>query len=482
MAKSKIQYVCVECGWESSKWLGQCRQCHTWSSMEEFRPAPLNPALATTVGGAISITPKQSAKAIGEINLEDARFRSSGISELDRVLGGGFVPGAVILLAGEPGVGKSTLLLEAAAAAGGKYPELDQGAPRDKNGSPAPVLYITGEESAAQVRLRAERINATPQRLLLAAETELEAVLGHIQAVKPQLVIIDSVQTIASASVEGQAGGVTQVKAVCQALIGVAKQEAIPILLVGHVTKTGGIAGPRVLEHLVDVVCHFEGERHTRLRLLRAIKNRYGSTEEVGCFELTELGIVGLADPSGLFLSHSQSSIPGTCVSVTLEGRRPMPIEIQALVAPVVSGGNARRTTSGVDYSRLAMTLAVLQARLRMPLSNSDIYVSTVGGAKTIEPSADLAMALAITSAAQNLPVKEKLVAIGEVSLTGEVRASVGVQQRLNEAYRLGFKIAMVPRWGANELKAPEGMEIIPVANLAQAVMEAIPNPEDNPQ
>lgn len=472
-------YRCSQCGWSTIKWLGQCRECKAWGTLEEEVVSPLqsDPARPTLGSGPEVRRPAQVAKPIAEISLADARFRSSGVSEFDRVLGGGLVAGAVILMAGEPGVGKSTLLLDVA----GKLAQSNAASSASKNPSASgkrfnrPVLYLTGEESAAQVRLRAERIGALSDNLLLASETELETILGHIQATNPQLVIVDSVQTVGSAQVEGQPGNINQVRVVAQSLIAVAKKQNIPVLLVGHVTKSGGIAGPRVLEHLVDVVCQFEGDRHTRLRLLRAVKNRYGPTDEVGCFELAEKGIVGLADPSGLFLSQTQSQVPGTCVTVTLEGRRPMPTEVQALVSPVVSGGSARRTTSGLDYSRLAMILAVLQARLRMPLNNADVYASTIGGAKISEPAADLAIALAVVSAAENRALLPRLIAIGEVSLTGEIRASYGVQQRLNEGARLGFKSALVPHLVADELQAPPGMRIYPVINLAQAVIQALP-------
>ena len=462
MAKVKTSYQCSECGWQSSKWLGQCRNCKAWGTLEESVPAEESAPSRNKIAGK---TPRNKALPISEVDITDARFIPTGIGELDRVLGGGLVAGSVVLLAGEPGVGKSTLLLDVAGKVASTW-------------SNKSVLYITGEESAAQVRLRAERIGALTDNLLLAAETELESVLGHIDQCSPSLVIADSVQTIASGQVSGQAGNVTQVRAVCSALIEVAKSRGIPILLVGHVTKSGGIAGPRVLEHLVDVVTQFEGDRHTRLRLLRAVKNRYGATDEVGCFELVEKGIIGLADPSGLFLSQTSSRVPGTCVTVTLEGRRPMPTEIQALVSPLVSGGSARRTTSGLDYSRVAMTLAVLQARLRLALSQCDVYVSTVGGAKTSEPAVDLAVALAITSATQSRPPLEKMVAIGEVSLTGEIRATVGVGQRLSEAARLGFRHALIPRLGADEVTAPKGMKLHPVTNLAEAVMIALPEGE----
>ena len=331
----KVSYCCTECGWSSPKWMGQCRECREWGTLEETQ---VSGAPGGSAGGALgaagAVRPSVAARPIGEVSATEARARPTGVGELDRVLGGGIVPGAVVLLAGEPGVGKSTLLLDVAAKAAAVARERGRG----------PVLYVTGEESASQVRLRAERIDALDPGLLLAAETELGALLGHVEVASPSLLVVDSVQTIASAQVEGSAGGVTQVRAVAGALIAVAKERNIPVLLVGHVTKDGGIAGPRVLEHLVDVVTQFEGDRHARLRLLRAVKNRYGPTDEVGCFDLGERGIVGLADPSGLFLSAARSEVPGTCATVTLEGRRPMPVEIQALVAPT-NAGSPRRTT-----------------------------------------------------------------------------------------------------------------------------------------
>jgi DNA repair protein RadA/Sms len=379
------------------------------------------------------------------------------VHELDRVLGGGLVPGAVVLLAGEPGVGKSTLLLDVAARAarGGRR-----------------VLYVTGEESAGQVRLRAERIRALDPALLLAAETDLGTLLGHVDAVAPDLLVVDSVQTIASAQVEGSAGGVTQVREVAAALIAVAKERDIPTILVGHVTKDGSIAGPRTLEHLVDVVCQFEGERHSRLRLVRASKNRFGPTDEVGCFDLSETGIVGLADPSGLFLSQALHHVPGTCVTVTLDGRRPLPVELQALVAPSAIP-NPRRTTSGVDSSRLAMVLAVLQRRVGVGLVDQDVYVSTVGGGRVLEPSADLAMALATVSARRDTALVADLVAVGEVGLAGEIRPVAGVGRRLAEAARIGFTRAVVPRGSLDPGEEPDGMVVVEVDNLVDAVRAA---------
>jgi DNA repair protein RadA/Sms len=395
------------------------------------------------------------ARPIAEVAADAALTWPSGVDELDRVLGGGVVSGAVVLLAGEPGVGKSTLLLDVAsrAASTGRT-----------------VLYVTGEESAAQVRLRAERIGALRPRLLLAAETDLSTVLGHVEAVGPDLLIVDSVQTVASDAVDGTAGNVTQVREVAASLIRVAKARGMATLLVGHVTKDGGIAGPRVLEHLVDVVCQFEGDRHSRLRLLRAVKNRYGPTDEVGCFDLTETGIVGLADPSGLFLSRHAAPVAGTAVTVTLEGRRPLVAEVQALVARSALA-NPRRATSGLEASRVAMVLAVLDRRVGASLAGLDTYVATVGGVRLAEPCSDLAVALAVASAHADQPLRSGLVAIGEVGLAGELRPVSGVGRRLSEAARLGFTKAVVPQ--GCEGAAPAGMAVLEVPDLLAALHAA---------
>ncbi len=382
---------------------------------------------------------------------------SSGVAELDRVLGGGMVPGAVLLLAGEPGVGKSTLLLEVAAswARSGKT-----------------TLYVTGEESAAQVRLRADRTGAVHPMLYLAAETDLSVVLAHLERLSPSLLVVDSVQTIGSADVEGAPGGITQVREVAATLVAAAKRTGMAAVLVGHATKEGGIAGPRALEHVVDVVLHFEGERASRLRLVRAVKNRFGPVDEIGCFDLSESGIVEVTDPTGLFVSRHNEPIPGTCVTVTMEGRRPLLAEIQALVTPS-SLPVPRRVTSGLDVGRVAMVLAVLQRRAGVRLATQDVFVATVGGARLSEPVTDLATAVATASAHLDTVVPTDLVALGEVGLAGEVRRVGGLQHRLREASRLGFRSALVPTdLGALPSSAldVDGLRVISVPDVVSAM------------
>jgi DNA repair protein RadA/Sms len=359
-----------------------------------------------------------------------ARARPTGVAELDRVLGGGLVPGVVVLMAGEPGVGKSTLLLEVAH--------------RWAASSGTPALYVTGEESAGQVRLRAERTANLHDGLYLAAESDLSAVLGHVDAVRPGLLVVDSVQTVQSGDAEGSPGGVTQVRAVTTGLIALAKERGLPVVLVGHVTKEGAIAGPRTLEHLVDVVLHFEGDRHSTLRLVRGVKNRFGPADEVGCFELREDGIAGVADPSGLFMTRREAAVAGTAVTVVMEGKRPLLAEVQSLVAGT-GLINPRRAVSGLDYARVAMILAVLERRGGVKLADAEVYAATVGGMRVVEPAADLAVALAVASAKRDLALPPDVVVLGEVGLAGEVRRVTGVGKRLAEAARLGFTRALVP-------------------------------------
>ncbi|GAA2200827.1 DNA repair protein RadA [Sinomonas flava] len=449
-------YRCAECGWTTAKWVGRCGECQAWGTVEEVGAVVARTTPATTV--------LEPARPIAEIDATDAAFLPTGVVELDRVLGGGLVPGAVILLAGEPGVGKSTLLLDVAAKVGAG---LDGVSPRD-------VLYVTGEESAAQVKLRAERIAAVAPRLFLAAETDLSQALGHVEKLSPQLLIVDSVQTLSSAEVDGSAGGVSQVREVAASIIAAAKRRNMTTLLVGHVTKDGSIAGPRLLEHLVDVVCQFEGERHSRLRLLRAVKNRYGPTDEVGCFDLTETGILSVTDPSGLFVSRTKEPVSGTCITVTLEGRRPLLAEVQSLLAETAAA-QPRRATSGLDSSRVAMLLAVLQQRAGCLLHKDDTYVATVGGVKLSEPATDLAVALAVASAKTRTALPQRLIAFGEVGLAGEVRPVPGINRRIQEAHRLGFTHAIVPASPTGPGEVPEGFKVREVSHVAEALELLIP-------
>jgi DNA repair protein RadA/Sms len=419
MAKASTPaFRCSECGWTTAKWAGRCGECQQWGTVVEA--AAQTGILRNLV--AVQISEERAARPITEANAQDAPRWPSGIAEFDRVLGGGIVPGAAVLLSGEPGVGKSTLLLEVASRAA-------------KTGSR--VLYVSAEESVSQVRLRAGRTGALHDELFLAAETDLATILGHIDQVKPKLLIVDSVQTVSSHLSDGLAGQPSQVREVAASLIRVAKERNLPVLLVGHVTKDGSIAGPRLLEHLVDVVCQFEGDRHTALRFIRALKNRFGPTDEVGCFEMTGDGIAEVADPSGLFLSRGMA-VSGTCVTIAMEGRRALPVEVQALVVKS-SAPNPRRVTNGVDSSRVAMLLAVLERRIGIPLGDKDVYVSTVGGVRLIEPAADLAIAIAIASAAGDSSVPHTLAACGEISLAGEVRPVAASKQRISEAKRLGY-------------------------------------------
>ncbi|MEU7829394.1 DNA repair protein RadA [Nonomuraea sp. NPDC052129] len=453
MVKSaqKPGYRCAECGWRTTKWVGRCGECQAWGTVDEEGAR----AGVHVVQAGATTAP---AIPIGQVKAEMAAARTTGVSELDRVLGGGLVPGAVVLLAGEPGIGKSTLLLEAAARI----------AERDT------VLYVTGEESAAQVRLRADRIGAIRDHLYLAAETELSALVAHVDKVQPKLLVVDSVQTVGSAQATGVPGGVTQVREVAANLVRLAKERNMATVLVGHVTKEGSIAGPRTLEHLVDVVLNFEGDRHSRLRMVRAIKNRFGPTEEVGCFDLHERGIEGITDPSGLFVSRRSQPVPGTCVTVTVEGTRPLPAEVQALVART-EAQQPRRSSSGLDTYRVQMILAVLERRLNAKLGGCDVFTATVGGIKLADPAIDLSVMLAVASAAGDKPLPAGLVAMGEVGLSGELRPVKDVRRRLSEAARLGFKRGLVPAGSLDQGTSRRGGQrdgqrsLVPVGPVAFA-------------
>src|SRR4051794_2314745 len=442
-ARERATYRCSECGLEAARWVGRCPECQAWGTLAEVGARPG----LVVASGPVSAP----ARPIRDVAADDAAHRPTGIAELDRVLGGGLVPGSVFLLAGEPGVGKSTLLMTAAARVA-------------ESGRRA--LVVTGEESAAQVRMRAGRIDAMSDELYLAAETELSAVLGHVDDVRPDLLVVDSVQTIAAAAVEGAAGGVAQVREVAASLTRVAKERGIAVVLVGHVTKDGGIAGPRMLEHVVDVVLHFEGDRHSRLRLVRPVKNPFRAADEVGCFDLTDEGIVGLADPSHLFVCHRDAPVPGTCVTVTMEGRRALAGELQALVGGS-QNATPRRATSGLDSQRVAMLLAVLERRAGLKMADREVYAATVGGVRLSDPAADLALALAIGGAWADRPMPAGLAAIGEVGLAGEIRPVAAARARAAEAARLGFQHILVPPGSA---AAVDGVRVLEVATLGDAL------------
>ncbi|MGB7982280.1 MAG: DNA repair protein RadA [Candidatus Nanopelagicales bacterium] len=437
-------FRCAECGWKAPKWVGRCGECQAWSSVTEVAATSRVPVAGPVAGSAQPMTHVDLSRSVAE---------PTGVAELDRVLGGGLVPGAVVLLAGEPGVGKSTLLLQVVAAVAARGVR---------------ALYITGEESVEQVRARAERVGSVRPEVFLAAESDVAAVVAHAGQVSPQLLVIDSIQTMTATGVDGVMSGVAQVRESTSALIRLAKERHMATILVGHVTKDGGIAGPRTLEHLVDVVLSFEGDRHARLRMVRAVKNRYGPTDEVGCFELGEDGLVGLADPSGLFVSDRPDPVPGTCVTVALEGRRPLMAEIQALVVPA-AGASPRRTNSGLETARIAMVLAVLERRERVPLSMLDTYLAPVGGARLVEPACDLAIALAVHGSVRDMSVPAGWVAFGEVGLAGDVRRVPGARQRVAEAARLGMTDVILPRADACGLRDP-GLRVHSVDDLSGAL------------
>jgi DNA repair protein RadA/Sms len=445
-SKVRSQFRCSECQHTTAKWVGRCPDCGTWGTVNEVAVlSSLTPATHRAVA------PASPAVPISSIDPGTTRHFHTGISELDRVLGGGVVPGSVTLLAGDPGVGKSTLLLEVAHrwAMSGRR-----------------ALYLSGEESAGQIRLRAERTGCTHDDVYLAAESDLQTALGHIEAVQPTLVVVDSVQTMSTAEADGVTGGVTQVRAVTTALTMAAKTTGMAMILVGHVTKDGAIAGPRSLEHLVDVVLHFEGDRASALRMVRGVKNRFGAADEVGCFMLHDNGIECVADPSGLFLDQRPAPVSGTAVTVSLDGKRPLIGEVQALIGSP-SAGSPRRAVSGIDSARAAMITAVLEKRARLPVGTNDIYLSTVGGMRLTDPSSDLAVALAIASAYTDLPLPATAIAIGEVGLAGDLRRVTGMDRRLAEAARLGFTTAVVP---TGIKSPPRGLRVLPAENITAAL------------
>jgi len=448
MAKAKNIYTCTECGGQAPKWQGQCPHCSAWNTLVETL-AERNPTRYQGVAQAGTV------QVLSEVQAAEAPRRETGIGELDRVLGGGLVAGAVVLLGGDPGIGKSTLLLQALAQLAGA----------------CNTLYVSGEESTQQVALRARRLGLQATGMRVLAEIQLEKIIAVLSSERPEVVVIDSIQTVYSDALQSAPGSVAQVRECAAQLTRFAKTAGVSVLLVGHVTKEGAIAGPRVLEHIVDSVLYFEGDSHSSFRLVRAIKNRFGAVNELGVFAMTDRGLRGVNNPSALFLSRHGSEVAGSCVLVTQEGTRPLLVEIQALVDDA-HAPNPRRLTVGLEQNRLALLLAVLHRHAGVAAFDQDVFVNAVGGVKIDEPAADLAILLAIVSSLRNRPLPSGLVVFGEVGLAGEVRPVQRGQERLREAAKLGFTRALIAR--ANEPKSPiEGMETIGVERVEEAVARA---------
>ncbi len=449
--KVKSTYVCSECGYESPKWSGQCPGCRAWNTMNEELVSTSKVSVGT------STTVKKSFEGVLSVNdidtTDEIRYKT-GIGELDRVLGGGLVRGSVVLLSGDPGIGKSTLLMQVC----GTYC-------KDKK-----VLYVSGEESAKQLKLRAERLSVSGDSLLIMTETDVETVCEYIKLHKPDVVMIDSIQTMNHAEIQSSAGSVTQVRECTNMLLRVGKSLDIPVIIVGHVNKDGAIAGPKVMEHIVDAVLYFEGERNYAYRILRAVKNRFGSTNEIGVFEMNDVGLLEVENPSAALLSERNTNVSGNCISCVMEGSRPVLAEVQSLVSP--SGyGNARRMSTGFDFNRLNLILAVLEKRLGYRFSVMDVYLNIVGGLRLDEPAADLPVALALVSGLTDKPMPDDVVAIGEVGLSGEVRSVSRISARINEAARLGFTRCIVPRSCLKQLKGEnDSVTVIGVRNLHEAI------------
>ncbi|MDX3896375.1 DNA repair protein RadA [Pusillimonas sp.] len=446
MAKAKTTFVCSECGGTTPKWEGKCPHCGEWNTLTETLAAPAQPHRFAPLAGASPI------RNLAEIEARELPRQPSGISEFDRVLGGGLVTGAVILIGGDPGIGKSTLLLQALVSLS----------------RVTPVLYVTGEESAEQVALRARRLDLATDEVKLLAEIRLEAIVAALTEERPRVAVIDSIQTLYSSELSAAPGSVSQVRECAAQLTRLAKQTGTAIVLIGHVTKDGALAGPRVLEHIVDTVLYFEGDTHSSFRLIRAIKNRFGAVNELGVFAMTDRGLRGVNNPSALFLSQHDRNVSGSCVMATQEGTRPLLVEIQALVDGA-HVPNPRRLSVGLESTRLAMLLAVLHRHAGVATFDQDVFVNAVGGVKITEPAADLPVLLAIMSSLRDKPLPEGLIAFGEVGLAGEIRPAPRGQERLKEAAKLGFRLALVPKANAPR-QAIEGLEIWPVDRIDAAI------------
>ena len=451
--KDRPAHRCAECGVSVAKWVGQCPQCQAWGSIAEASAVRSLPGLRSSRAGAV---PEQPARPVSEVVAERTPRRLTGLAEIDRVLGGGLVAGQVVLLAGEPGAGKSTLLNHVAHAMAAGNPGTS-------------VLYVSGEESVEQISVRARRIGATAAGVLLAEETDLSCLIGHVEAHDPALLVVDSVQAIASAAVDGRAGGMAQVQEVTQVLVRVAKARRMPVLVIGQSTRENAVAGPRAMEHMVDTVLTFEGDKHTALRLLRAVKNRYGPADEVVCFEQCDDGLREVPDPSDLFRSHRDEPVAGTAVAVAVDGRRAVPAEVQALVAATPSP-SPRRGVNGLDTSRVAMLLAVTERHAGIKLDR-DVFVATVGGARLSDPATDLAVCLAVASAYSGVAMPPDVAVIGEVALSGDIRPVGHLMQRVAEAGRLGYRRILVPRGAGSRLTTvPEGARVVELEHLGRAL------------
>jgi DNA repair protein RadA/Sms len=445
-ANPKSVYACSECGGQTTKWQGQCPHCGAWNSLVETVAETPGPRRHRAAGKAAALTP------LSRISAKESPRMPTGVGELDRALGGGLVAGQVVLIGGDPGIGKSTLLLQALAWMSGARK----------------AVYVTGEESAAQVALRAQRLQVDTAEVQLLAETQLERIAATLESAKPEIAVIDSIQTLYTEALQSAPGSVAQVRECAAQLTRLAKHHGVALVFVGHVTKEGAIAGPRVLEHIVDTVLYFEGDPNSSFRLVRAVKNRFGPVNELGVFAMTEKGLRGVANPSALFLSQHREPVAGSCILATSEGTRPLLVEVQALVDRT-NGMAPRRLAQGLDQSRLAMLLAVLHRHAGVAVSDHDVFVNAVGGVKIAEPAADLAILLAVLSSFREQPLPGKLVVFGEVGLAGEVRPAPRGQDRLREAAKLGFRRAMIPSKNAPK-QAIDGIEIIAVDRLADAV------------
>jgi DNA repair protein RadA/Sms len=453
LAKAKTRYVCQQCGSAQPKWMGRCPDCGEWNTLVE------TVVEVSRSKGLAAITAGQNPpRLLRDVAADGFQRISLGMEEMDRVLGGGLVPGSLVLIGGDPGIGKSTLLLQASAAL----------ASADK-----PVLYVSGEESAQQIKLRAERLGLAGDGLYVLTETNMDAIIGHLEQSEPRLVVVDSIQTVYLDELDSAAGSVSQVRESAARLMQVAKSRAISVFLIGHVTKAGAIAGPRVLEHIVDTVLYLEGDRFHAYRLLRCVKNRFGASSEVGVFEMRDVGMAEVTNPSEVFLAERLLNAAGSAIAVTLEGTRPLLVEIQAL-SSTTSFGNPRRTANGIDFNRLLLLVAVLSKRVGVRLSDQDVFVNVVGGLRVGEPAADLALACSIVSSFRDVPVAGDLAIVGEVGLSGELRAVSQLDTRLKEAAKLGFDRCLVPQSRQlNRLKLP-GIEILTARSVAQALEVAL--------